>query len=89
MTIKPNDARAMALINRVLGQSHTEASSICANVAVLGLGILGSAMARDAGRAGMNVTAWDGYPNRASRLAANKLHLTPTPVNAVPHADWK
>ena len=60
---------------------------MCANVAVLGLGIMGSAMARDAARAGMNVTAWDRSPDRASRLAADKVHLTPTPVNAVPHAD--
>jgi 3-hydroxyisobutyrate dehydrogenase len=60
---------------------------MCANVAVLGLGIMGSAMARDAARAGMDVNAWARNPDRAARLASGKLHPATTPIDAVRDTD--
>jgi 3-hydroxyisobutyrate dehydrogenase len=60
---------------------------MCANVAVLGLGIMGSAIARDAARAGMDVNAWARNPDRAARLASGKLHPATTPIDAVRDTD--
>jgi len=60
---------------------------MCANVAVLGLGIMGSAMAGDAARAGMDVNAWARNPDRAARLASGKLHPATTPIDAVRDTD--
>lgn len=60
---------------------------MCANVAILGLGIMGSALARDAARAGINVTGWDRTAQRASALASDKVHTASTLEAAVHDAD--
>jgi 3-hydroxyisobutyrate dehydrogenase len=60
---------------------------MCANVAILGLGIMGSALARDSVRAGLDTTGWDRTPQRASALASVGLHIAPTAQEAVRDAD--
>ncbi len=57
------------------------------NVAVLGLGIMGSALARNAARAGLNTVAWDRSAERASSLASDKLHVAQTIEEAVGDAE--
>jgi 3-hydroxyisobutyrate dehydrogenase len=58
-----------------------------ANVAILGLGIMGSALARNAARAGLNVTGWDRSSERASVLRSDGLQIAPTPQEAVRNAE--
>jgi 3-hydroxyisobutyrate dehydrogenase len=60
---------------------------MCANVAVLGLGIMGSALARNAARGGLNTTGWDRMTQRASALASDRLHIAQTAQEAVRDAD--
>jgi 3-hydroxyisobutyrate dehydrogenase len=61
--------------------------SMSTSVAILGLGIMGSALARDAARAGLNTTAWDRSAERAAKLASDKLHIAQTVPEAVRDAD--
>ncbi len=58
-----------------------------ADVAVLGLGIMGSALARNAARAGLNTVAWDRNAKRASSLATDRLHVAETIQDAVGDAE--
>jgi 3-hydroxyisobutyrate dehydrogenase len=53
-------------------------------VAILGLGIMGSAMARSAARGGLNTLGWD---RSAERRSAAKVPVVPTPRQAVQDAD--
>jgi 3-hydroxyisobutyrate dehydrogenase len=57
------------------------------SVAVLGLGIMGSALARNSARAGLNATGWDRIAERASALASDRLHVAQTVQEAVRDAD--
>jgi 3-hydroxyisobutyrate dehydrogenase len=43
-----------------------------AKISILGLGIMGAAMARNAARGGFNTTVWDRSPERASSFASDK-----------------
>jgi 3-hydroxyisobutyrate dehydrogenase len=54
-----------------------------ASVAVLGLGIMGSAMVRDAARAGLHVVAWDRKPEVALALSSVGAHAARTLREAV------
>ncbi len=56
-------------------------------VAVLGLGIMGSAFARNAARAGLLVTGWDRSAERAAALAGAGVRAASTTVEAVREAD--
>jgi 3-hydroxyisobutyrate dehydrogenase len=56
-------------------------------IAVLGLGIMGSAIARDAARRGMLVTGWDRQPKAAAALAADGIAAGATAPKAVAEAD--
>ena len=56
------------------------------NVAILGLGIMGAALARSAARAGLQVTAWDRSAERASTVSSDKIHIAETPRQAVEDA---
>lgn len=56
-------------------------------VAVLGLGIMGSEMARNAARAGLETVGWDRKPEHALALAPNGVNAAKTPQDAVQGAD--
>jgi 3-hydroxyisobutyrate dehydrogenase len=56
-------------------------------VAVLGLGIMGSAFARGAARNGMQVTGWDRTSASAAALAPDGVTAAPTAAGAVAEAD--
>jgi 3-hydroxyisobutyrate dehydrogenase len=56
-------------------------------VTLLGLGIMGSAFARDAVRNGMQVVGWDRAPAAAARLAADGVTAASTAPAAVAEAD--
>jgi 3-hydroxyisobutyrate dehydrogenase len=58
-----------------------------ANVAVLGLGIMGSALAQNAARAGLNTTGWDRKAEHISMLGSDRLHIAQTVQEAVRDAD--
>ena len=53
------------------------------SVAVLGTGIMGSAMARHLARAGLDVRAWNRTRARAEPLTADGVRITDTPGEAV------
>ena len=42
---------------------------------ILGLGIMGAGMARSAARGGLDTTAWDRWPERASSFAAPGIQI--------------
>jgi 3-hydroxyisobutyrate dehydrogenase len=52
-------------------------------IAVLGLGIMGSALARDAVRAGLPTVVWDRNPARGAALGSSDLTFTPSVADAV------
>ncbi|MDB5092869.1 MAG: 3-hydroxyisobutyrate dehydrogenase [Candidatus Eremiobacteraeota bacterium] len=56
-------------------------------VAVLGLGAMGAAFARNAARAGLRVTGWSRAPERQAALANDQVQGAPTAVDAVRDAD--
>jgi 3-hydroxyisobutyrate dehydrogenase len=56
-------------------------------VSIIGLGIMGAAMARSAARGGLNTTAWDRSPDRASGLASDSIHFAQRAQDAVQDAD--
>ena len=56
-------------------------------VSVLGTGIMGAAMARNLARAGHTVRAWNRTRAKADPLAADGVHVTGTPAEAVESAD--
>ncbi|MEV5610026.1 NAD(P)-dependent oxidoreductase [Streptomyces sp. NPDC052225] len=56
-------------------------------VSVLGTGIMGAAMARNIARAGHSVRAWNRSRDKAEPLAADGIHVTDTPAEAVTGAD--
>jgi hypothetical protein len=58
-----------------------------AKVSILGLGTMGAAMARSAARGGLNATAWDRSPERASGFASNKVQIAHGARDAVQDAD--
>ncbi|MFI9046322.1 NAD(P)-dependent oxidoreductase [Streptomyces sp. NPDC053427] len=57
------------------------------SVAVLGTGIMGTAMARNLARAGLDVRAWNRTRARAEPLAADGVRVTDTPAQAVDGAE--
>ncbi|MFH9420680.1 NAD(P)-dependent oxidoreductase [Streptomyces sp. NPDC017529] len=57
------------------------------SVAVLGTGIMGSAMARNLAGAGLDVRAWNRTRAKAEPLAADGVRVTDTPAEAVDGAD--
>ncbi|SHK71535.1 NAD(P)-dependent oxidoreductase [Streptomyces yunnanensis] len=57
------------------------------SVAVLGTGIMGTAMARNLARAGLDVRAWNRTRAKAEPLAADGVRVTDTPGEAVDGAD--
>ena len=57
------------------------------NAALLGTGIMGSAMARNLLRAGHRVTVWNRTPARAEALAADGARVAADPAEAVRDAD--
>jgi 3-hydroxyisobutyrate dehydrogenase len=56
-------------------------------VAVLGLGIMGSAIARSAAARGIQVTGWDRTPARAAALATDGVRAATTAAEAAGEAD--
>jgi 3-hydroxyisobutyrate dehydrogenase len=52
-------------------------------IAVLGLGIMGSALARDAARAGLPTVAWDRNPAHGAALTSENLTFTTNVADAV------
>jgi 3-hydroxyisobutyrate dehydrogenase len=56
-------------------------------VAVLGTGVMGAAMARNAARAGLPVRAWNRTPERAAPLAQDGIDVVATAAEAVDGAD--
>lgn len=56
-------------------------------VAVLGLGAMGAAFARNAARAGLRVTGWNRGTERQAALANDHVELAPTALEAVRDAD--
>lgn len=58
-----------------------------AELSILGLGIMGAAMARSAARGGLNTTVWDRSPERASSFAAPGIQIAQSARDAVQHAD--
>ena len=52
-------------------------------IAVLGLGIMGSALARDAARAGVATVVWDRNPARGAALASDNVSLATNVPDAV------
>jgi len=58
-----------------------------AKISILGLGIMGAAMARSAARGGLNTTAWDRSPERASSFADDKVQIAQYARDAVQDAD--
>jgi 3-hydroxyisobutyrate dehydrogenase len=68
------------------------ARSVCGmtdtlNVALLGTGIMGAAMARNLLKAGHRVTVWNRTAARAEPLAADGAHIAADPAEAVRDAD--
>ena len=61
--------------------------SMGVNVAVLGLGMMGSALVRDAARAGLHATGWDRTDKSAAVLASDGVHVPQTAPEAVRDAD--
>jgi 3-hydroxyisobutyrate dehydrogenase len=57
------------------------------SVAVLGTGIMGSAMARNLVRAGLRTTVWDRTPSALATLAAAGAHAASSPAEAVRDAN--
>ncbi|MET7764322.1 NAD(P)-dependent oxidoreductase [Streptomyces sp. NPDC005393] len=57
------------------------------SVAVLGTGIMGSGMARNLARSGLDVRAWNRTRAKAEPLAADCVRVTDTPAEAVDGAD--
>ncbi|WP_310724648.1 NAD(P)-dependent oxidoreductase [Streptomyces sp. N2A] len=57
------------------------------SVAVLGTGIMGTAMARNLARAGLDVRAWNRTRARAEPLAADGVRIADTPAEAVGGVD--
>ncbi|MFH8592542.1 NAD(P)-dependent oxidoreductase [Streptomyces rimosus] len=57
------------------------------SVAVLGTGIMGSAMARNLAGAGLDVRAWNRTRAKAESLAADGVRVVDTPAEAVDGAD--
>jgi 3-hydroxyisobutyrate dehydrogenase len=58
-----------------------------AKVVILGLGIMGSAMARGAARGGLSTIGWDRTPERATALAPDGVQAVLTLKEAVEDAD--
>jgi 3-hydroxyisobutyrate dehydrogenase len=58
-----------------------------ANVSILGLGIMGTAMARSAARGGLNTTVWNRSPVPASEFPSGDLRIAESAVDAVQAAD--
>jgi 3-hydroxyisobutyrate dehydrogenase len=58
-----------------------------ANVSILGLGIMGTAMARSAARGGLNTTVWNRSPVPASEFPSGDLRIAERAVDAVQAAD--
>jgi 3-hydroxyisobutyrate dehydrogenase len=56
-------------------------------VAILGLGIMGSALARDAVRAGLKTSGWDRTYEKAAPLASDGMRITRTAPEAAADAD--
>ncbi|MGZ3551669.1 MAG: NAD(P)-dependent oxidoreductase [Vulcanimicrobiaceae bacterium] len=56
-------------------------------ITILGLGIMGSAIARRALSMGLRVTGWDRTPARAQTLATNGLEVAENPRTAAANAD--
>ncbi|MDX8151824.1 NAD(P)-binding domain-containing protein [Patulibacter brassicae] len=56
-------------------------------VAVLGTGVMGAAMARNAARAGLPVRVWNRTPERAAPLAQDGIDVVATAAEAVDGAD--
>src|SRR6202165_3733597 len=56
-------------------------------IAILGLGIMGSAMARTAARRGLQVVAWDRTPAHAVALATDGIRAGETAADAAAEAD--
>ena len=59
----------------------------CPRVAVLGTGIMGSAMARKLIRAGLDTTVWDRTASATASLTEAGAHAAGAPADAVAHAD--
>lgn len=57
------------------------------SVAVLGLGAMGSAFARNAARAGLQVTVWNRGAAREAAFAADRVRIAASAVDAVRDAD--
>src|ERR1700761_7551745 len=57
------------------------------NVSILGLGIMGAAMARSTARGGLKTTAWDRSPERASSFGLGNVQISQSARDAVPDAD--
>jgi 3-hydroxyisobutyrate dehydrogenase len=58
-----------------------------AKISILGLGIMGAAMPRSAARGGLNATAWNRSPERASSFASDKVQIAQCARDAVQHQD--
>jgi len=58
-----------------------------AKISILGLGIMGAAMARSAARGGLKTTAWDRSPERALSFASDEVQIAPCARDAVQDAD--
>ncbi|QKV95147.1 NAD(P)-dependent oxidoreductase [Streptomyces sp. NA02950] len=57
------------------------------SVAVLGTGIMGSGMARNLARSGLDTRVWNRTRSKAEPLTADGAHVTGTPAEAVDGAD--
>ncbi len=58
-----------------------------ANVSILGLGIMGTAMARSAARGGLNTTVWNRSPAPASDFASSNVRIAESAIDAAQGAD--
>jgi 3-hydroxyisobutyrate dehydrogenase len=58
-----------------------------ANVSILGLGIMGTAMARSAARGGLNTTVWNRSSVPASHFASATVRIAESAIDAVHTAD--
>ncbi len=58
-----------------------------AKVSILGLGIMGTAMARSAARGGLNTTVWNRSPAPASDFASANIRMAESAIDAVRGAD--
>jgi 3-hydroxyisobutyrate dehydrogenase len=65
----------------------TEQLPAATSVAVLGTGIMGSGMARNLARAGLDVRAWNRTRAKAEPLTTDGVRVTDTPAQAVDGAD--